>query len=73
MLEAVGQMEQTTGKKLNWKYVDENRKSDCVCYISNLVKFRSHHRNWSVTITLDENLRQIVQDQFHRLPSVEAR
>ncbi len=73
MLEAISKIDQMTGKKLNWKYVDENRKGDHICYISNLAKFRSHYPNWSITIGLDEILRQIIRDQCHRLPQAEAR
>jgi CDP-paratose 2-epimerase len=67
MLEAIAKIEQMNGKKLNWKYVDENRKGDHICYISNLAKFRSHYPNWSITIGLDEILRQIIADHTHRL------
>ncbi|HWO38260.1 MAG TPA: hypothetical protein VNO32_56525 [Candidatus Acidoferrum sp.] len=38
-----------------------------------LAKFRSHYPHWSVTIALDEILRQIIHDQAHRLSRVEAR
>ena len=39
MLEAIAQIEQMTGRKLNWRYVEEARKGDHICYISNLGKF----------------------------------
>jgi CDP-paratose 2-epimerase len=67
MLEAIGKVEQMTGKKLNWEYVEENRKGDHICYISNLAKFRSHYPNWKVSIGLDEIFRQIIADQTQRL------
>jgi len=67
ILEAIVQIDQMTGKKLNWKYVDENRKGDHICYISNLAKFRSHYPNWSITIGLDEIFRQIIADHRQRL------
>jgi CDP-paratose 2-epimerase len=67
MLEAIAKIEQMSGKKLNWKYVDENRKGDHICYISNLAKLRSHYPNWSITIGLDEILRQIIADHAQRL------
>jgi CDP-paratose 2-epimerase len=73
MLEAIAKIEQMSGKKLNWKYVDENRKGDHICYISNLAKFRSHFPKWSITIGLDEILRQIIGDQTQRLTRAEAR
>ncbi len=73
MLEAIAKIEQMSGKKLNWKYVEENRKGDHICYISNLAKFRSHYPNWSITIGLDEILRQIIADHNHRLQASGAR
>ncbi len=67
MLEAIAKIEHLSGKKLNWKYVDENRKGDHVCYISNLEKLRSHFPNWSISIGLDEIFRQIIADHRRRL------
>jgi len=69
MLEAIAKIEELSGKKLNWKYVEENRKGDHICYISNLAKFRSHYPNWSITISLDEILRQIIGNQRDKLPA----
>ena len=60
MLEAMRKIEQMTEKKLNWKYVEENRKGDHICYISDLAKFKSHYPNWKITIGLDEIFRQII-------------
>ena len=60
MLEAIAKIEQMSGKKLTWKYVEENRKGDHICYISNLAKLRAHYPNWSITVDLDEIFRQII-------------
>jgi CDP-paratose 2-epimerase len=73
MLEAIARIEHMSGKKLNWKYLDQNRKGDHICYISNLAKFRSDYPNWSITIGLDEILRQIIADHTLRLTRAEAR
>lgn len=67
MLEAITKIEQLSGKKVAWKYVDENRKGDHICYISNLGKFKSHYPKWSITIGLDELFRQIIADHLNRL------
>jgi CDP-paratose 2-epimerase len=66
MLEAIAKIEQMSGKKVNWKYVDENRKGDHICYISDLSKFKSHYPKWSVTVGLDEIFRQIIEEQSQR-------
>jgi CDP-paratose 2-epimerase len=67
ILEAIAKIEQLSGKKLHWNYVDQNRIGDHICYISNLAKFKSHYSNWSVTISLDEILHQIIAEQSRRL------
>jgi CDP-paratose 2-epimerase len=69
MLEAIRKIEQMTGRKLNWKYVEENRKGDHICYISDLAKFKSHYPNWGITVGLDEIFRQIIADHTLRLKS----
>ena len=71
VLEAIAKAEQLTGRKMNWKYVEQNRIGDHICYISDLTKFKSHYPNWELTIDLDEIFRQIMTDQ--RLRSVAPR
>jgi len=63
VLEAIAKAEQLTGRKMNWKYVEQNRIGDHICYISDLTKFKSHYPNWKITIDLDEILQQILADQ----------
>jgi CDP-paratose 2-epimerase len=66
MLEAIAKIEEMTGNKLNWKYVDQNRIGDHICYISDLSKFKSHYPHWKITIGLDEIFRQIIADHARR-------
>jgi len=66
MLDAIAKVEALTGKKLDWKYVEQNRIGDHICYISDLSKFKSHYPNWKITIGLDEIFRQISADQSQR-------
>lgn len=60
MLEAIAKLERLVGKKLDWTYVDENRKGDHICYISDLRKFQSHYPKWRLTKSLDTTLEEIV-------------
>jgi CDP-paratose 2-epimerase len=69
MLEAITKVEQMTGRKMNWTYVDQNRIGDHMCYISDLTKFKSHYPNWKITVGLDEIFRQIISDHTQRLQS----
>ncbi len=63
VLEAIEQIEQLTGRKLNWRYVDEARKGDHICYISNLGKFKSHYPKWGITRGLTQILEEMVAGQ----------
>jgi CDP-paratose 2-epimerase len=72
MVEAITKIEQLSGKKINWKYVDQNRIGDHICYISDLSKFKSHYPNWNITVSLDEIFHQIIADQTQRLSSAGA-
>jgi CDP-paratose 2-epimerase len=60
VLEAIDRIGLMTGKKLDCRYVDEARKGDHICYISDLSKFRSHYPNWSITRSLDTILEEII-------------
>ena len=63
MLEAIAKIENMTGKKLAWKYVEEARKGDHICYISDLRKFQSHYPNWKITHNLDTIFQEIIAAQ----------
>jgi CDP-paratose 2-epimerase len=61
MLEAMGAAEGLTGKKLQRSYVDENRKGDHICYISDMSKFRSHYPGWNITKSLAQIYKELVE------------
>jgi CDP-paratose 2-epimerase len=63
MLEAISKIADMTGKKLNWKYVEEARKGDHICYISDLRKFQAHYPGWGITKDLDTIFREIIAAQ----------
>jgi CDP-paratose 2-epimerase len=42
ILEAFEMIEALSGLRMNFEYVDQNRKGDHICYISDLSKIRSH-------------------------------
>jgi len=72
MLEAIKRIEQMTGRKLDWRYVEEARKGDHICYISNLGKFRTHYPNWRVTRSLDSILEEMIAGERSRRTVVSA-
>jgi CDP-paratose 2-epimerase len=61
ILEAIAQLEELTGQKLAVEYVDEARRGDHICYISDLSRLRSDYPGWEVTVTLDDILRDLAR------------
>ncbi len=60
LLESIDLVQQVSGRRLNWSYVDEPRIGDHMCYISNMKKFRSCYPEWSVQISLDQIADELV-------------
>jgi CDP-paratose 2-epimerase len=48
------------GYQLKYKYSDQNRTGDHVCYISDLTKTRKHFPNWDLTYDLHRIFEEIV-------------
>jgi len=61
ILEAFQIAERFSGRPQVFTYLEENRIGDHICYYSDLRKMRAHYPNWSVTISLEETIRQIVE------------
>jgi CDP-paratose 2-epimerase len=60
VLECIDAIEQLTGRKLSYEYVDENRKGDHICYISDLRKLEAHYPSWRITRSLPDIFREMV-------------
>ena len=59
VLEAIARLEELTGLAMQTEYVDEARRGDHICYISNLAALRRDYPEWELTVSLDEILRQL--------------
>jgi CDP-paratose 2-epimerase len=73
MIEAIGKIEAMTGKKLDWNYVEEARKGDHICYISDMGKFKRDYPEWKITKELDTILEEIVASQKEQMAGQAAR
>jgi CDP-paratose 2-epimerase len=62
LLEAGARLEELLGASFRYEYLDEPRRGDHVCYISNLRRIRADYPNWEVTISLEETLEQLVRE-----------
>ena len=67
ILETFQMVEQITGKKQRYKYVDQNRIGDHICYYSDLTKLQAHFPGWSITKSLPVTLAEITAAWMERL------
>ena len=67
ILESFDLIEELTGKKVNWVYVDQNRLGDHICYISDLRKLKTHFPEWGITRSLVDIFQEIIKAETDRL------
>jgi CDP-paratose 2-epimerase len=61
ILEAIARLEELTGRELAVEYVDEARRGDHICYISDLSRLKIDYPGWDVTVTLDDIIRDLAK------------
>ena len=66
MLEAIAMCERLTGKKMNWRYSDQNRVGDHIWYISDLARFQLHYPRWNITYDCERILSEIIRENEPR-------
>ena len=54
ILEAKARVEELLGRPLATEYVDEPRRGDHICYISDLRRLRTDYPEWEITVSLDD-------------------
>ena len=67
ILEAFAMAEAATGRKLKYRYVEQNRLGDHICYYSDLRKMMRHYPNWSVAKSLPVIFEEIARSWRERL------
>jgi CDP-paratose 2-epimerase len=66
ILEAFSLISQISGKKMSYEYIDQNRKGDHICYISDLAKMKAHYPKWDITRDLRATFTEIYQSWVQR-------
>ena len=66
ILEAFQIVEKYTGKPQLFRYVDQNRVGDHICYYSDLRKARRHYPQWDITKTLEDIISEVVAGWMNR-------
>jgi CDP-paratose 2-epimerase len=59
--------EEITGKLMKWRYIDQNRVGDHICYYSGLRKMKAHYPKWGITKNLRTTFEEIAASQQQRL------
>jgi CDP-paratose 2-epimerase len=67
ILEAFELVESLTGRAQIHTYVDEARRGDHICYYSDLRKMKAHYPGWTITRSLPETVRDIVENWHARM------
>lgn len=66
ILEAFKTVGEISGRPMQYEYVDEARKGDHICYISDLTKMREHYPQWQITKDLRSTLVEIHESWLRR-------
>lgn len=66
VLEAFSLIEQLSGKPQRYRYVDDNRIGDHICYYSDLSKLRTHYPEWEIRVSLNRIFEEIWQSWQQR-------
>jgi CDP-paratose 2-epimerase len=70
ILEAFARVEEVTGRPMAWRYVEENRIGDHICYYSDLQKMRAHYPAWNISKSLDGIFVELAGGWTRRLAAV---
>jgi CDP-paratose 2-epimerase len=70
ILEASRRLEYLLGRKFESEYINEPRRGDHICYISDLRRLRADYPEWDVTVSLDDILSQLAG---HPVPTATGR
>ncbi len=61
ILEAFAMAEEATGRPVKYRYVEQNRAGDHICYYSDLRKMMSHYPKWGISKSLAVIFEEIAQ------------
>jgi CDP-paratose 2-epimerase len=67
ILEAFDRVSQLTGQPMRYRYSDEARAGDHICYISDLTRLKQSLPGWDITKSLDAIFEEIVVAWRQRL------
>lgn len=66
MLEGIALCEQITGRRLDWRYEEQNRIGDHIWWVSDIRKFQQHYPDWSLQHDITSILTDILDQAADR-------
>src|ERR1700738_2554770 len=66
ILEAFALIQEISGIKMAYEYLDQNRKGDHICYISDLSRMKDHFPEWGITKDLKATFVEIYESWNER-------
>lgn len=73
VIECIRLIEERTGRPIQWTYLDQNRRGDHICYISDIRKFQNAYPEWKITRSLDTIIDELVTAGLDRIKSIQIR
>jgi CDP-paratose 2-epimerase len=67
IMEAFSIVESISGVRMEYTYEDKNREGDHICYYSDLTKLHNHYKKWSISISLQQTIEQIVKANWNNI------
>lgn len=72
ILEAFLLVDELSGRKQHYCYLEQSRIGDHICYYSDLAKIKAHYPQWDITKTLRQTVVEIVVSWRERLLWLQA-
>ena len=66
VLEAIARFEELLGLRMTTQYVEQARRGDHICYISDLRRLRSDYREWEISVGLEDIFEQLAAATANR-------
>ena len=64
ILECIQKIEALIGKSVHYRYQDQARNGDHICYISDIRKFKRHYPDWQLSRSLDNLVEEMVRSEL---------
>ena len=65
VLEVIDMIEKFSGKRLKYSVLEEHRKGDHICYMTDMTKYKCHFPKWKKVYTLEGIIKEMVEAEMN--------